>query len=145
MGKTMAREVIHKVCLVIWDVLANNFFHLINLQVVVTGFHCKSFSNCVGVMDSIHIPLLCLAHAPQVVISCKDYFSIVLQSAVNHQGHFTKTFGCVGSAHDAYVFCNSLLLGGMESGCYALRVSKFIIGNVNIPILIRDLAYLHLH
>ncbi|KYO29298.1 hypothetical protein Y1Q_0017944 [Alligator mississippiensis] len=71
MDKTTAGEASWKVCLVIQEVLASCFIHLVNVQEVIPGFCCMCSPNCVEAGDGIHIPILYLAQAMQAFINCK--------------------------------------------------------------------------
>ncbi|XP_019371705.1 PREDICTED: uncharacterized protein LOC109296671 [Gavialis gangeticus] len=136
-GRSTAGEAVREVCLVIQDVLANRFIRLINPQEVVAGFRCIGFPNCVGAMDSTHIPIVCPPQGGQAFINRKGYYSVILQGVVDHRGRFTHIYaGWAGSAHDARVFRNSPLPNLMESGRYASGLPDCVIGDVVIPPLI---------
>ncbi|KYO29029.1 hypothetical protein Y1Q_0009841 [Alligator mississippiensis] len=110
----MAREAVQEVCLVIQDILASHFIHLINPQEMIAAFCYKNFPNCVEAMNSTHISIFFLN--TQAFISHKGYFSIILQDVVDCQDCFTHIFvSWAGSTHDAHVFCNSPLPEMMES------------------------------
>ncbi|KYO33417.1 hypothetical protein Y1Q_0008637 [Alligator mississippiensis] len=136
-AKSMARKAVRGVFLVIQNVLANHFIHLINTQEVVTSFHHLGFPNCVGAMDDTSVPILCL---PQGTWA---FFSVILQGIANHGGHFTDIFaGWVGSAHDAGIFCDSPIPQLLEIRHYTSEAPSFIIGTILIPLLIiGDPAY----
>lgn len=88
-------------------------------------------------MGGTHIPILCPAQATQAFLNCKGYFSIILQGIVDHWGHFTHIFATwEGSAHDAHIFCNSLLPRLMESRFYTPGLPDLIIGDVIISLVI---------
>ncbi|KYO23693.1 hypothetical protein Y1Q_0002319 [Alligator mississippiensis] len=109
-GKTIAKEPIWELCLIIQDVLDKCFIHIVNVHKVFVGFHCMGFPNCLQAMDGTHIFILCLAQAAQTFISHKGYLAIILQVIVDHHSHFTHIFASwVGSAHNACIFCNSPL------------------------------------
>ncbi|KYO33037.1 hypothetical protein Y1Q_0011344 [Alligator mississippiensis] len=89
--KSMAKEAIQELCLIMQNVLANCFFHLINLQEMVAGFCFMGFPNCMGSIDGTHIHIICLPQGIQVFTNCKGCFT-VLQDVISYEGYFPHIF-----------------------------------------------------
>uniref|UniRef100_K7EYU5 DDE Tnp4 domain-containing protein n=1 Tax=Pelodiscus sinensis TaxID=13735 RepID=K7EYU5_PELSI len=75
-------------------------------------------------------------------INRKGYFSMVLQSLVNHHGQFLDIFiGWSGRAHDARIFKNFSLYHNLEAGTLFPQ-RDFLMGDVQMPLcIVRDMAY----
>ncbi|KYO45859.1 hypothetical protein Y1Q_0021494 [Alligator mississippiensis] len=118
-GKSTARERIREVGLVIQNLLANCFIHLVSTQ-VVTVFCCMGFPSCIGAIDRTHIPILYPPQGAQVLINHKGYLSVILQGIVKHQDCLLHIFSFrVGNIHAAHIFHNSPLSQLMENRYYA--------------------------
>ncbi|XP_025060606.1 protein ANTAGONIST OF LIKE HETEROCHROMATIN PROTEIN 1-like [Alligator sinensis] len=136
-GKSTAGSAIREVCTAIRKVLAPRFLGLFNPQEVINGFAHMGFPNCIGVINSIHIPILCPPHRSSEYMNRKGFFSIGLQGLVDHCGRFTHiTAGWSGKMHDARVFRNSSLVPLMRRGDFAGDASSIEINGVTIPPLI---------
>ncbi|KYO39205.1 hypothetical protein Y1Q_0004840 [Alligator mississippiensis] len=83
----------HEACQLLKEISANKIIHLVNLQQVTDGFNEKGFPNCVGALDSTHIPVLCPLEMGRTYTNRKGYASMILQAVVNHQDWFTNISG----------------------------------------------------
>ncbi|KYO36573.1 ovochymase-1 [Alligator mississippiensis] len=61
------RLMIHKICQLLQDIMDNNFICLNNPLEVIGGFKAMEFPNCVGALDSAHIPILSPSQATKYV------------------------------------------------------------------------------
>lgn len=92
------------------------------------------FPNCIGALDSTHIPTVCSPQDGWAFFNHKGYILVILHGVVDHQGHFTHIYASwVGRPHSVRVFQNSLLPNLMESWPYTLRLPDCVIGNVVTP------------
>ncbi|KYO40983.1 hypothetical protein Y1Q_0013729 [Alligator mississippiensis] len=115
-------------CQLFKDITANKIIHLANPQQVIDSFNKKGFLNCIGALDSTHIPVLCPAGRGRAFTNRKGYVSVILQTMVDHQGWFMNIYtGWAGSVQDARMFRNSPLPGLVEKGHYAPGVEETVI------------------
>ncbi|KYO38111.1 hypothetical protein Y1Q_0007236 [Alligator mississippiensis] len=136
MAACMVRQPNGEVCQLLKEI-ATNIIHQENLQEVIDGFNEKGFLNCMGALDSTHIPVLCPARSGKIYTKRKRYTSVILQVIVDHQDWFTNIFtGWTGSVHDAHMFRNSPLLALMEKGHHAPSIEETVIYSVAIPLVI---------
>ncbi|KYO22530.1 hypothetical protein Y1Q_0003080 [Alligator mississippiensis] len=141
MATCMVRLATHEVCQLLKEITSNKIICLANLLQVIDGFNEKGFLNCVGALDSIHIPVLCPVGKWRAFRNCKGYASVILQAMVGHQGWFMNIYeGRL--MQDAYMFRNSPLPGLVEKGHYAPSLEKTVIHGVAIPlVVVVDAAY----
>ncbi|CAM4497661.1 unnamed protein product [Lepidochelys olivacea] len=113
-----------------------------NVQVIVDGFAAMGFPNCGGAIDETHIPILGPDHQGSEYINRKGYFSVVLQTLVDHKGHFTNiNVGWPGKVHDARIVRNSGLYEQLQQGTY-FPDQKITVADVEMPIaILGDSAY----
>ncbi|KYO41318.1 putative nuclease HARBI1 [Alligator mississippiensis] len=132
-----------EVCQMLKDMAANKFIHLANPKQVIDGFNAKGFLNCVGALDSIHIPVLYTSGRGRSFTNRKGFASVILQAVVDHRSWFTNFFTrWAGSVHDMHMFRNSPLPGLVEKEHYTPRVHKTVIAGVGIPpVILKDAAY----
>ncbi|KYO18799.1 hypothetical protein Y1Q_0009222 [Alligator mississippiensis] len=102
--KSMARDAVWEVCLVIQIVLTNCFICVVSPQEVVTSFYHTGFLNCMGAMDSTHIPIL----PSQRHLGIHQLQGLLLHNPPEHHGPpgpFTHIFtSWVGSTHNVHIF-----------------------------------------
>nr|XP_048717238.1 uncharacterized protein LOC125641400 [Caretta caretta] len=142
-SKSTVGAAVMQVASAIKDPLISRVVTLGNVQVIVDGFAAMGFPNCGRAIDGTHIPILAPEHQAGKYINCKGYFSIVLQTLVDHKGHFTKiNVGWPGKVHDARIFRNSGLFQKLQEGTL-FPDQKITIGDVEMSIVILgDPAYL---
>ncbi|KYO21941.1 hypothetical protein Y1Q_0000595 [Alligator mississippiensis] len=132
-----------EVCQLLKEITANKIICLANPQQVIDGFNEKGFPNCMGALDSTHIPVLCPVGRERDFTNKKGYASMILQAMVYHRGWFTNIYtGWAGSMHDEHMFRNSPVPGLMEKGHYAPGMEETVIHSITIPLVILvDAAY----
>ncbi|XP_019411082.1 PREDICTED: putative nuclease HARBI1 [Crocodylus porosus] len=125
------------------EITLNKIIHLANPQQVIDGFNTKGVPNCVGALDSTHIPVPYPVGRGRAFTNRKGYASMTLQAVVDPRGWFINTYtGWVSSMHNVHMFRNSPLPCLMEKGHYAPNVEETVIHNVTIPLVIlADAAY----
>ncbi|KYO31268.1 NADH dehydrogenase [ubiquinone] flavoprotein 1, mitochondrial [Alligator mississippiensis] len=79
-----ARLATHEVCHLLKKIASNRIIRLANPQQVIDGFNAKGFPNCMGALDSTHIPVLCPGSISR--------FDSVLQRHREMPGPFTITY-----------------------------------------------------
>nr|XP_048717289.1 uncharacterized protein LOC125641420 [Caretta caretta] len=89
-GKSTVGVAVMQVANVIIELLLSKVVTLGNVQVILDGFAAMGFPNCGGAIDGTHIPILGPDHQGSQYINHKGYFSVVLQTLVDHKGHFTN-------------------------------------------------------
>ena len=107
------------------------------------GFLSKwGVPQCIGAIDSTHIPIIAPKDNPADYYNRKGYHSMVLQALVDHQYKFMDVYtGWPGSVHDACVLMNSTLFLKCDRGTYPPNCPKDINGT-SIPLfIIGDPAY----
>ena len=74
-----------------------------HLQLVVDGFMSNwGVPQCVGAINSTHIPIIAPKNNLLVYYNCKGYHSVMLQALVDHKYKFLDVFvSWPGSVHDA--------------------------------------------
>ena len=141
------------VCVVVSDVCSAIVEHLAKryiavpagerLKLVVDGFMSKwGLPQCVGAIDSTHIPIIAPKNNPLDYYNRKGYHSVVLQALVDHEYKFLNVYvGWPGSVHDARVLMNSGLYSKCDSGAFPPNWPK-VINGTSIPLfIIGDPAY----
>ena len=143
-GLSTAYVAVSDVCSAIVDQLTSRYIALPsgeNLKLVVNGFLSKlCIPQCIGAIDSTHIPIIAPKDNPVDYYNRKGYHSMVLQALVDHQYKFMDAYtGWPGSVHDARVLMNSTHFLKCDNGTYPLPKD---INGTNIPLLIiGDPAY----
>ncbi|KYO34831.1 hypothetical protein Y1Q_0009670 [Alligator mississippiensis] len=97
MAPCTARLATHEVCHLLKDMAANKFICLANPQQVIDGFNDKGFPNCMGALDSTHIPVLCPLGRWRSFTNRKGFASVILQAMALGLVH--KHFYWVGQQH----------------------------------------------
>ena len=113
------------------------------LRSIVDGFMAKcGIPQCVGAIDSTHVPIIAPTENPLDYFNRKGYHSIVVQGLVDHEYRFLDVYaGWPGSVHDARVFVNSSLFSKCDTGSFPPNWRRTICGR-NIPLfIIGDPAY----
>uniref|UniRef100_A0A8C3PC11 Putative nuclease HARBI1 n=1 Tax=Chrysemys picta bellii TaxID=8478 RepID=A0A8C3PC11_CHRPI len=141
-GKLTVGIVLMQVYKAITCILLRRTVTLGNVQEIVDGFAQMGFSNCGGVIDGTHIPILGPPHLGSEYVNRKGYFSMVLQALVDHRGHFIDiNTGWPGKVHDTRIFRNTWLFRKMQAGTF-FPEWKIMVGEVEMPIVILgDPAY----
>ena len=143
-GLSTACVAVSDVCSAIVDQLTSRYIALPsgeNLKLVVNGFLSKlCIPQCIGAIDSTHIPIIAPKDNPVDYYNRKGYHSMVLQALVDHQYKFMDVYtGWPGSVHDARVLMNSTHFLKCDNGTYPLPKD---INGTNIPLfIIGDPAY----
>ncbi|KYO20101.1 hypothetical protein Y1Q_0010682 [Alligator mississippiensis] len=130
----MARLASCDVCHLVKEIASKKIINLANLQQVIDGFNEKGLLNCVKVLDSTHIPVLCPVGRGRAFTNRKGYAFMILQAMVDHWGWFINI--CIGwttSGHDACMFRNSPLPVYEEKGHYTPSVEETVICSVSVP------------
>ncbi|KYO44505.1 hypothetical protein Y1Q_0023108 [Alligator mississippiensis] len=143
MAACMVGQVTHEVCQLLRDIASNKVISLVNPQQVMDGFNEKEFLNCLGALDSTHIPVLCPAGSGKLYTKRKGYASMILQAMVDHCGWFMNIFtGWADRTHDVRIFRNSPLADLGEKGHYTPGMEERVLCGVTIPpIVLADAAY----
>ncbi|KYO36165.1 hypothetical protein Y1Q_0020660 [Alligator mississippiensis] len=143
MAACTVRQATGEVCQLLKDIAANKIIYLVNLQQVTDDFNEKGFPNCVGALDSTHIPLLCPAGSERTYTNRKGHASMILQAVVDHRGWFTYIHTrWTGSVHDVRMFRNSPLTALMEEGHCSFGMEETVIRGVTIPpVIFMDAGY----
>lgn len=141
------------VCVAVSDVCSAIVEHLASryiaipagerLKLVVDGFMSKwGVPQCVGAIDSTHIPIIAPKDSPLDYYNRKGYHSVVLQALVDHEYKFLDIYvGWPGSVHDARVLVNSGLYSKCDRGSFPPNWPK-VINGTSIPLfIIGDPAY----
>ncbi|CAM4623178.1 unnamed protein product [Lepidochelys kempii] len=119
-GKSTVGAAVMQVANAIKDLLISRVVTLRNVQVIVDDFAAMGFPNCGGAIDGTHLPILAPEHQAGEYINLKGYFSIVLQTLVDHKGRFTNiNVGWPGKVQDARIFRNSGLFQNCRKGLYS--------------------------
>ncbi|CAM4581419.1 unnamed protein product [Caretta caretta] len=134
-GKSTVGTAVNQVANAITDVLLSRVVTLGNVQVILDGFAAMGFPDC-GAIDGTHIPILAPDHLANQYVNRKGYFSMVLQTLVDHKGRFTNiNMGWPGKVHDARNFKNSRLYEQLQKGTY-FPDQKITVGDVEMPVVI---------
>jgi len=145
-GLSTVCVVVSDVCTAIVEHLANRYIAIPageHLKLVVDGFMSKwGVPQCVGAIDSTHIPIIAPKDSPLDYYNRKGYHSVVLQALVDHEYKFLDVYvGWPGSVHDARVLMNSGLYSKCDSGAFPPNWPK-VINGTSIPLfIIGDPAY----
>ena len=110
-------------------------------KMVIDGFsHTWGFPQCFGAIDGSHIQIQAPHDNPLDYYNRKGWYSIVLQTLVDHEYKFMNTYiGWPGSVHDARILANSEMFFMGEAGTLVPSVSRRING-VDVVVL-GDPAY----
>lgn len=72
---------------------------------IIAGFKRKEFPNCPEATDGTRVPVNCLLLGASECENQKGYYSIILQTLVEHRGRFMNTnMASTGKVYDARVF-----------------------------------------
>ena len=114
-----------------------------SLHLVVEGLKdIHGFSQCAGVVDGSHIPMMSPVDFPADYYNREGWHSIILQGMVNHVGHFVDVYvGWPGRVHDARVFANSSLFKRGQNGTLLPNWTKTISGREIPLVVLGDPAY----
>lgn len=128
------------VCLllqVVWainTILLRRVINLSNADPIITSFANMGFPNCRGTTDSTQIPIRASGQWSSVYINFMGYFSIVLQSLVNHRKQFSNIFvGCSEKAHNTRMFRNSSTCQKLED-CTSFTDRTIRVRDVDVPL-----------
>lgn len=100
------------------------------------------FPQCVGAIDSTHIPILAPSSHCNDYYNRKGWYSVICQAIVDHKYHFWDLYiGQPGKVHDARVFANSPIAQACFEGSLFPQHIETLAG-VDVPlVVVGDAAY----
>ncbi|XP_048345372.1 protein ANTAGONIST OF LIKE HETEROCHROMATIN PROTEIN 1-like [Sphaerodactylus townsendi] len=135
-GRSTVGEVFIEVCLAIEKLLFKKVVSLEDPKEVMEGFAEMGFPNCVGVVDTTHIPLIC-TFRKGTSVSQKGFFPMSMQGTVDHRGRFIDIeLSWCGKDKDASFFQTLGLCEAMDQGSFVPGNPTMTLSDVEIPPLI---------
>lgn len=113
-GHTTVRDIIHEVCMAIWENMRQSSFPELNEErwlEIAKGFNENAnYPNCVGAIDGKHIRVIKPSDSGSLYYNYKKYFSIVLLAVCDADYKFTYIdVGAFGKCSDSSIYKKSIL------------------------------------
>lgn len=127
-GHTTVRDIIHEVCMAIWENMRQSSFPELNEErwlEIAKGFNENAnYPNCVGAIDGKHIRVIKPSDSGSLYYNYKKYFSIVLLAVCDADYKFTYIdVGAFGKCSDSSIYKNPFCIKNLSTKIYKFRRS----------------------
>lgn len=148
-GESTVREIVRKVCEVIWLNLKDVYLPLPTeemwLEIAETFKSRANFPNCIGALDGKHVRIIKPEHSGSLCYNYKNYFSFVLLGLCDANYKFVLIdVGAYGKFGDSTIFQHTEFYRRLESNDLNVPAKSIISATIPTPmpyVIVADEAF----